>query len=47
MDLYICGKRTYEYVFESISKLNREESIFLKSVGGSIGRGVEVATILN
>jgi hypothetical protein len=47
MDLYICGKRTYEYVFESISKLNREGSIFLESVGGSIGRGIEVATILN
>ncbi|MEM3473736.1 MAG: hypothetical protein QW735_04020 [archaeon] len=47
MELYVCGKRTYEYVFEAMSKLNRDENIFLKSVGGSIGKGVEVATILN
>ena len=43
----VFGKRTLEYVFEVLAKFNRGIStLTLRSLGGSISKGVEIARIL-
>ena len=46
MRLDVCGKRTYEYVFESISLLNRGLPVTLRGIGGNINKVMEIASIL-
>ena len=47
MVLDICGKRTYEYIFESLAKLNRQENITLRAIGGNVSKGMGIASILS
>jgi len=46
MVLDICGKRTYEYIFESLAKLNRQENITLRAIGGNVSKGMTIASML-
>jgi len=43
----ICGKKTLEYVCECLAHFNRgTKTLFLRAIGGSIAKGVEIAKIL-
>lgn len=44
----VCGKRTLEYVAESLARFNRgADEVILRSISGNVSRAMEVAQILS